>query len=100
MTSDGGHSSHRYQSEIRRYRESETTPPAHERKVAASGTRPPKAAAASFKQLKASPVFKDGHTLRSYQLEGLNWLLFSWYAQRSVMLAHPNPNPNPNPNPP
>ncbi|EOD27599.1 Chromodomain helicase DNA binding protein, partial [Emiliania huxleyi CCMP1516] len=25
--------------------------------------------------------------LRPYQLEGLNWLLFSWYARRSVMLA-------------
>ena len=39
------------------------------------GTRPSKAA---FKKLPSSPVYKDGHTLRSYQLEGLNWLLFSW----------------------
>ena len=28
-----------------------------------------------------------GLRLREYQLEGVNWLLFSWYAHRSVMLA-------------
>jgi chromodomain-helicase-DNA-binding protein 7 len=32
-------------------------------------------------------VFRNGGSLRPYQLEGVNWLLFSWYAQRSVMLA-------------
>lgn len=31
-----------------------------------------------WKQLKESPVFKDDYLLRSYQLEGLNWLMF-WY---------------------
>ena len=40
-----------------------------------------------FVRLAASPTYPGGNELRSYQLEGLNWLLFSWYARRSVMLA-------------
>ena len=32
-------------------------------------------------------MYNGGHTLRPYQIEGLNWLLFSWYNRRSVMLA-------------
>ena len=31
-----------------------------------------------WKQLKDSPVYKGDNTLRSYQLEGLNWLMY-WY---------------------
>ena len=72
------------QSAIRRYIQFEQLPPAVERKLVAQGTRPPKM---SFKKIPASPKYKAGHTLRSYQLEGLNWLLFSWYNRRSVMLA-------------
>ena len=37
--------------------------------------------------LSTSPLctLQTGHALRPYQLEGLNWLLFSWYTRRSVM---------------
>jgi SNF2 family DNA or RNA helicase len=28
-----------------------------------------------------------GFTLRSYQLEGVNWLLFNWWNRRSPILA-------------
>lgn len=72
------------QSSIARYRKSEMTPPALERRVHAQRTRPPRS---SFRKQTQSPPFHNGHTLRSYQLEGMNWLLFSWYARRSVMLA-------------
>ena len=36
---------------------------------------------------EVSPLFKGGRTLRSYQLEGLNWLLFSRHAGRNCILA-------------
>ena len=54
------------------------------RRLASPGSRPPRS---NFRKLDASPAFKNGHALRPYQLEGLNWLLFSWYNRRSVMLA-------------
>lgn len=38
-------------------------------------------------QLKESPLYKGGNTLRPYQLEGLNWLLFSWHNNRNCILA-------------
>ena len=72
------------QTAIRRYLALETPPTAQERRVMAPGTRPPRT---NFRKIATSPAYKDGHALRSYQLEGLNWLLFSWYARRSVMLA-------------
>ena len=31
-------------------------------------------------QREESPVYNGGHTLRPYQLEGLNWLSFCWCA--------------------
>lgn len=34
-----------------------------------------------------SPVFLNGHLLRSYQLEGLNWLVSNWDHQRNCLLA-------------
>ncbi|KAI8897954.1 SNF2 family N-terminal domain-containing protein [Globomyces pollinis-pini] len=40
-----------------------------------------------WKQLKVSPLFKDDNTLRSYQLEGLNWLMYCWYNKQSSILA-------------
>jgi hypothetical protein len=72
------------ESAIRRFWSFEQRPPAAELKIAAQRSRPPKS---NFKKLSASPTYKAGHGLRSYQLEGLNWLLFSWYNRRSVMLA-------------
>lgn len=40
-----------------------------------------------WKKLDASPVYKLGHDLRAYQLEGLNWLTFCWYNSRNCILA-------------
>lgn len=36
-------------------------------------------AAASWKKLEETREYKNGNTLREYQLEGVNWLLFNWY---------------------
>lgn len=38
--------------------------------------RPP---ASSWKKLEETREYKNGNTLREYQLEGVNWLLFNWY---------------------
>lgn len=32
-----------------------------------------------WRKLDKSPIYKNNNTLRLYQLEGLNWLLFSWH---------------------
>ena len=72
------------QSAIRRYWANETPPTAAEARMAQTRARPPKSA---FKKIVQSPSYKAGHGLRPYQLEGLNWLLFSWYNRRSVLLA-------------
>lgn len=34
-----------------------------------------------------SPAYKGGHTLREYQLEGLNWLIYCWLARQSCIIA-------------
>ncbi|RLN81473.1 hypothetical protein BBO99_00003671 [Phytophthora kernoviae] len=34
-----------------------------------------------------SPTYNNQNTLRSYQLEGLNWLTFCWYNRRNCILA-------------
>ena len=72
------------QTAIRKYWSFEQLPPPAERKLTQQKTRPPKT---NFTPHKVSPEYKGGHTIRSYQVEGLNWLLFSWYNRRSVMLA-------------
>uniref|UniRef100_A0A6P7GKH5 Chromodomain-helicase-DNA-binding protein 6 isoform X2 n=1 Tax=Diabrotica virgifera virgifera TaxID=50390 RepID=A0A6P7GKH5_DIAVI len=38
-------------------------------------------------KLEKSPIYKSGNSLREYQLEGLNWLLFSWFNCRNSILA-------------
>lgn len=40
-----------------------------------------------WKQLDKSPVYKNNNTLRPYQLEGLNWLKYSWYKGNNCILA-------------
>ena len=40
-----------------------------------------------WKKLEESPVYKNGNTLREYQLEGLNWLTFCWHNNRNCILA-------------
>ncbi|ELA42339.1 uncharacterized protein VICG_00739, partial [Vittaforma corneae ATCC 50505] len=34
-----------------------------------------------------SKVYKNGNTLRSYQIEGVNWLLNRWYFKQSCIMA-------------
>ncbi len=40
-----------------------------------------------WKKWDESPTYKNGNSLRPYQLEGVNWLLFSWYNGRNCLLA-------------
>uniref|UniRef100_A0A336LW14 CSON006412 protein n=1 Tax=Culicoides sonorensis TaxID=179676 RepID=A0A336LW14_CULSO len=40
-----------------------------------------------WKQLDKTPIYKGGNSLRPYQLEGLNWLKFSWYKGNNCILA-------------
>ncbi|KAJ3367504.1 choline dehydrogenase 7 [Kappamyces sp. JEL0680] len=40
-----------------------------------------------WRKLTESPKFKDDNTLRSYQLEGLNWLMYCWHNKQSSILA-------------
>ena len=40
-----------------------------------------------WKKWEESPEYKNGNKLRPYQLEGVNWLLFSWYNWRNCLLA-------------
>lgn len=39
----------------------------------------PRPSASSWKKLEESREYKNANTLREYQLEGVNWLLFNWY---------------------
>jgi chromodomain-helicase-DNA-binding protein 9 len=48
------------------------------------GKRPP---ASSWKKVEESKEYKDGNTLRPYQLEGLNWLLYCWFHRQSSIIA-------------
>lgn len=41
----------------------------------------------SYKQYKESMPLKNGVVLREYQIEGVNWLIFSWYQRRNCILA-------------
>ncbi len=46
-------------------------------------SRPPPS---GFKPIK-DIEYRDGNKLRSYQLEGVNWLLFNWYTRQNCILA-------------
>ena len=37
--------------------------------------------------METAPEYLNGNTLRPYQLEGVNWLLFSYYNGRNCLLA-------------
>jgi len=32
-------------------------------------------------------VFKGGRTIRDYQVEGLNWMMYNWHQRRNCILA-------------
>ena len=40
-----------------------------------------------FRPIKESPAYKEGNQLRTYQLEGLNWLIFNWFTRQNCILA-------------
>lgn len=42
---------------------------------------------AQFKKVDASTEYKGGNTLRSYQIEGINWLTWNWTNRRNSILA-------------
>ena len=73
-----------HQNAIRVFRERQRVPAPTEAAVALHAYRPP---ASHFRPLSESPAFRNDHRLRPHQLEGVNWLLFSYYHRRSVMLA-------------
>uniref|UniRef100_A0A4W4GPK3 DNA helicase n=1 Tax=Electrophorus electricus TaxID=8005 RepID=A0A4W4GPK3_ELEEL len=41
----------------------------------------------AWKKLEQSREYRSGNTLREYQLEGVNWLLFNWYNRQNCILA-------------
>ncbi|XP_053402464.1 chromodomain-helicase-DNA-binding protein 8-like isoform X5 [Mercenaria mercenaria] len=43
--------------------------------------------ASEWKALKETHTYKNGNTLREYQLEGVNWLTFNWYKKQNCILA-------------
>ncbi|KAK3608042.1 hypothetical protein CHS0354_031028 [Potamilus streckersoni] len=47
----------------------------------------PRPKGSGWTQLEDSPDYKGGNVLREYQLEGLNWLIFSWYKGQNCILA-------------
>lgn len=46
-----------------------------------------KPSSTAWVKLEESPIYKSNNILRPYQLEGLNWLLFSWYNGHNCILA-------------
>jgi len=64
-----------HQSAIAAFRARQRPPPPGEVVLALNGYRPPPS---NFTPLAASPQYKNGHVLQPHQLDGLNWLLFSW----------------------
>ena len=40
-----------------------------------------------WKKYEESPIYKNENSLRSYQLEGLNWLNYCWYNKQNSILA-------------
>ncbi|KAI8364631.1 SNF2 family N-terminal domain-containing protein [Radiomyces spectabilis] len=48
---------------------------------------PPRPNVSTFAKYDASPKYRFDNELRSYQLEGLNWLRFCYYSHRSCILA-------------
>ncbi|KAK2861058.1 hypothetical protein Q7C36_005224 [Tachysurus vachellii] len=49
--------------------------------------RPSRPPASAWKKLEQSREYLSGNTLREYQLEGVNWLLFNWYNRQNCILA-------------
>jgi hypothetical protein len=76
--------------EIRRHEVRDVHPSALELEVCRSVTlssqvRPP--SYEKYDEAHPVPPFKEGRTLRPYQLEGLNWMAFNWHNGRNCLLA-------------
>lgn len=41
----------------------------------------------AYRKLAEGAEFKGGNTLRSYQIEGINWLTWNWANRRNSILA-------------
>ena len=67
-------------------RQRELDPPPRTERDVGSGAdvRPPPSSWAPFKE---SPLYRGNRELRSYQLEGVNWLLYNWHQRRNCVLA-------------
>lgn len=61
------------QAKIQQFWKFRNPPPKNEWKI----KKKPKAS--EWQKLEYSPVYKNGNTLREYQLEGVNWLSFCWH---------------------
>ena len=48
------------------------------------GQRPLKS---SWQAMPESPIYKNDNTLRAYQLEGINWLVYCWINKQSCIIA-------------
>ncbi|KAH0789190.1 F/Y-rich N-terminus family protein [Histomonas meleagridis] len=66
---------------IQSYQKLNQLPPLEKRVI------PPRPNPLSFKPIKVPPTSKHGYEARSYQLEGLNFIVKSWYEKRNVILA-------------
>ncbi|KAI8854416.1 SNF2 family N-terminal domain-containing protein [Chytridium lagenaria] len=58
--------------------------PAKQASLNTVGKRP---SSKEWRVMEESPVYKNDNQLRSYQLEGLNWLLYCWYNNQNSILA-------------
>lgn len=61
------------QAKIQQFWKFRNPPPKSEWKI----KKKPKAS--EWQKLECSPTYKNGNTLREYQLEGVNWLSFCWH---------------------
>ncbi len=68
--------------EIDRYLQFEMFPSDEYLESSNQDSRPPK-----FNFFKESPLFKNDNVLRSYQLEGMNWLCYNWHNSRNSILV-------------
>ncbi len=72
-------------SEIARYHRFQVLPTVAAAPTAA--TRDVRPDANTWRRYGESPPYKGGRKLREYQLEGLNWLVFSWYQVLHLLLV-------------
>jgi SNF2 family DNA or RNA helicase len=61
--------------------------PNYYKKCLPPGVRTPAGAWRKLVEAQGETEFKDGNTLRPYQTEGLNWLLYCWYHRQSCVLG-------------